>query len=116
MALQLVHDVLVAAPGVTALVGQRIAPFPHAQGTALPYVTLQRISLVPENHFRGDGDLDAVRVQLDAWATTRSEALAVAAACRTALQAAGHPLEDESDDYDPVASEHRVIQDWTIWQ
>lgn len=116
MAIQVIRNALVADAGVTALVGLRVAPLLSAQDTTLPAITLQRISLVPQNHLTGDGDLDAARVQLDAWATTYAEARAVADACRTCLQAANHQLELESDDYDPDTQEYRVIQDWSVWQ
>lgn len=116
MAVKVVRDVLVADAGVTALVSTRISPSPLVQDITLPAVGLQRISHVPQNTLRMDGDLDANRVQLDAWATTYAQSRDVAAACRAALQTAGHQLELESDDYDPEAKLYRVIQDWSIWQ
>ena len=113
MAVQTIRDALVADAGVTALVGQRVSPILKAQDTTLPAITLQRISIVPQNHLTGDGDLDYGRVQLDVWATTYVEARSVADACRTAL--AAYQLELESDDYDPDTETYRVIQDWSVW-
>lgn len=116
MAVKVVRDVLVADSGVTALVGTRISPSPLVQDVTMPSVGLQRIAHVPQNTLRTDGNLDANRVQLDAWATTYAQSRDVATACRAALQTAGHQLELESDDFDPEAKLYRVIQDWSIWQ
>ena len=116
MAVKIVRDVLVASAGVTALVGQRVSPMLKAQDIALPAIVLQRISVTPQNHLQGFGNLDGNRVQLDSWATTYIVARQVADAARTALQAAGYVLGLESDDYDSATQTYRVIQDWSIWK
>ncbi len=118
MADKIVRDVLVAASVVTALVpAERITPLVRPQSITTPAITLQRISLVPQNHLRGDGDLDSNVVQLDVWAESYVSARAIADACRTALQTAGHVLTFENDDYEAETAPelYRVIQSWQVW-
>jgi hypothetical protein len=112
---------LVADAGVTAIVGSgsnaKISPLLKAQGISPPAVTLQRTSLVPQNHLRGNGNLDDCSVQLDAWATTYAGARALANACRSALEAAGHVMKGEFDNYDPQVDPglFRITQDYQVW-
>lgn len=116
MAVKTVRDVLVAAPAVTSLVGQRISPVQRAQGATLPCIVLTRVAVTPQNALDGFADLDGNRVQADVWASTYAEARQVADAARAALQAAGYTLQLEVDDFDSEVREYRVIQDWSIWK
>jgi hypothetical protein len=113
--------VLVAAAGVTAIVGTganaRISPLIKAQGITPPAVTLQRVAMTPQNHLRGNGSLDYCRVQSDSWAVTYAAVRALADACRAAMEAAGHPLLSEIDNYDPEVDPglYRITQDYQVW-
>lgn len=118
MAVKTVRDVLVAAGAVTTLVpASRITPLVRPQAISVPAITLQRISLTPNNHLRGDAGLDANRVQLDAYAETYAAARAVADACRAALVAAGHLLQTEFDSHEPETDPdlYRVTQEYNVW-
>jgi hypothetical protein len=117
MAVKTARDVLLAAAPVTALVGTRISPLVRAQDLQLPAVTLQRVVVTPTNHLRGDANLDANRVQLDAYAATYAAARTLADACRDALVAAGHLLQTELDSYEPDVDPelYRVTQEYLIW-
>lgn len=118
MSTKAARDVLVAASAVTTLVpASRITPIIRPQSITTPSITLQRIATVPQNHLRGDGDLDLHTVQIDSWADSYASALAIADACRTAMQSAGHVLTLEVDNYEPdVTPElYRVTQDWSVW-
>jgi hypothetical protein len=115
MAIETVRDILIAAGGVTALVGQRISPVTRDQAETTPCVTLELISLVPQNHLAGAPTLDANSVQLDAWATTYAGAQEVADACRVALEAAGLVMVSASGGYDVDADEYRVTQEYSVW-
>ena len=121
MAVKTVQDVLVAASAVTAIVGTgadaRVEQILKPQNIALPAVTLSRIFTAPVNNLETDGDLDANRVQVDSWATTYTEALALSVACRNALQTAGHQLDSEFDNYDPSIDDgtFRVTQEYSVW-
>lgn len=121
MSVETVLVVLKADAAVTAIVGSglnaRISPLIKSQGITTPAVTLQRISLDPVNHLRGHGDLDSVRVQLDAWTESYAEARALAGACRDAIQNAGHLMLGEFDNYDPETDPglYRITQDYQVW-
>ena len=121
MAVKIVHDVLVASGAVTAIVGaspnERISPLIKAQNITLPAVTLSRVALTPQNHLRGYGNLESDRVQADSWADTYLQALTLAAACRTAMVAAGHVFNSEFDNHEPEVDEgiYRITQDYTVW-
>jgi hypothetical protein len=119
--IEVVLAVLKAAPAVTAIVGEgvdaRISPLIRAQTVAPPAVTLQRISLAPVNGLRGHAGLDDVRVQVDVWADSYAGARTLANACRAALQAAGHQMQSEFDNYEPDVSPelYRITQDFQVW-
>lgn len=116
MADKVIRDVLVAASAVTVLVpAARITPLIRPQSITIPAITLQRVSLVPQNHLRGDGDLDDNSVQLDVWSDSYESARAIASACRTAL--AGFSMTFESDDYESETAPelYRVTQTYQVW-
>ena len=119
MAIQAVRDVLAASGAVIALVpASRIEPVRRTQALAAPAILLQRISVVPQNHLRGDGDLDACVVQLDVFATTYAATRSIADACRSALQAAGYLMTLEVDGFEPDVDPelYRLSQSWQVWQ
>jgi hypothetical protein len=118
MAIATVRTILVASGAVTALVpAANITALMRPQGLTIPAVTLQRITLTPFNHLRGDGDLDANIVQLDVWNDDYTEARAIAAACRTALQTAGLSMNQESEGYESETDPelYRVTQSWSVF-
>ena len=115
MPITTVRNILVAAGGVTALVGQRISPVLREQDETLPCVVLTTISVAPMNHLSGAPTLDANRVQVDCYATTYTGVRAVAEACRTALEAGGQMMENETDLSEPDVDEYRVTQDYLVW-
>ena len=115
MPITTVRNILVAAGGVTALVGTRISPVIRAQDETLPCVVLTTISVAPTNQLVGAPTLDANRVQLDAYALTYAQTRAVADACRAALEAGGCALENENDLSEPDVAEYRITQDFLVW-
>ena len=60
---------LLASPA-SALVSNRIYWLQRPQASALPAVTLTRVSAIHNYHHRGDSGLIESRVQVDCWATT----------------------------------------------
>lgn len=115
-----VRAVLVAASAVTDLVpATRIEPLRRTQSLAVPAITLQRVSTVPFNHLRGDGDLDANLVQLDVIAGDYTAARLIATACRNALQdaAARHVMQSEIDGYESETDPelYRITQTWSVF-
>lgn len=121
MSVPVVVGILTAATGVTAIVGSgsdcRVSSLTKVQGITIPAVTVQRVSTDPVNHLRGHAGLDDSRVQVDSWATTDTEVRALAAACRAAIQTAGHLMLGEFDNYDPETDPglYRITQDYRIW-
>jgi hypothetical protein len=121
MSAEVAVAVLRASAGVTAIVGSgddcKVSPLIKAQTVVPPAVTVQRVSTTPQNHLRGFASLDDNRVQTDSWATTREGVLALASACRTAMQSAGHLCLGEFDNYDPETDPglYRITQDFEIW-
>lgn len=118
MSVETVVAVLTADSGVTALVSTRVSPMVMPQGIEMPAVTYQRVSVTPQNNLRNNGDLDYTRVQLDSWAQSSSSARAVAAACRAAMETAGHAMLGEFDNYDPQTDPglYRITQDFQVWE
>ncbi len=82
-----------------------------------PAITLQRISTTPQNHLRGNGQLDANLVQIDVLDVDYTNARLIADTCRTALEAAGYPLQSELDGYESeTATElYRITQTWSVF-
>lgn len=117
MAIETVRNILLAAPSVTALVGQRISPLLRTQAETVPCVVLTRAGLDPFNCLSEPPTLNLNRVQLSAWAVTYDGARALADACRTALEAAGIVMESETDaeGYAPDVNEYRVTQNFIVW-
>ena len=115
MPIQTVRNILIAAGGVTALVGSRISPVMRAQSEAMPCVTLTLVSVAPSNHLAGAPTLDANLVQVDSWAETYTQARDEANACRAALEAANVVMNSEFDNYEPDVTEYRVTQEFSVW-
>ncbi len=110
--------VLVASGAVTALVpATRIEPLRRTQSLVLPGITLQRVSTTPQNHLRGNGQLDANLVQLDVFDDDYTNARLIADACRTALEAGGYPLNSEIDGYESETDPelYRITQTWSVF-
>lgn len=110
--------VLVAAPGVVALVPEaRIEPLRRTQKTTIPAIVLQRISSVPFAHLRSSAGLDANIVQLDVLAANYTSARTIATECRTAAEAAGHQLQSELDGYESETDPelYQITQTWSVF-
>lgn len=123
---------LKAYAGLTALVSTRVYPFMIPQGATLPCVTYQRID-TPRYLAHGDagatGTLARPRFQLNAWAATLSEAMAVAYQLRAALNGKTGSIgtspnavtvrailvDNEMQDYEPETELFRVITDYLVW-
>jgi hypothetical protein len=120
MSVEAVRTVLVSAAPVTALVpAARIEPLRRTQSFATPAITLQRIAGIPTSHLRGSAGLMHHHVQLDVWAQHYSDALDIAAACRTALEALPHGFilesEIEGHESEPDPELARIIQTWSVF-
>lgn len=119
MAIQIIHDLLIADPSVAAIVSDRVYPLVRPQSFPAPAVTLQRITVTPVNSL--DTALYSIaenRVQVDSWDVTYMGARTLADACRAAINAAGHILDTELDNFAPdapLSGVYRITQDYSIW-
>ena len=108
---------LQTAASLGALVGSRIWPLVRYNDTK-PAITYQIVGTVPQVAVDGGtGDLDNVRVQIDAWADTYDAARQVAAAVRTAMASFSTnsvPLIDQ-DFYEQEPRIYRVSLDFSCW-
>ena len=79
---------LLAHSGVSALVvpGNRVWYSRLPIDPTLPAITVQEISAVPEGVMGDDAGIVLGRIQVDAWAETRTEAKALGEQVRDALQ------------------------------
>lgn len=120
---------LLAASGIAALVSTRVFPHSLLQGSALPAVTVQRISGAPLYADDGEVGLDNPRMQVDCWATTYAGAKTLARAVKSRLSAFYGTtggvdfhyilLDNERDDREAGANNaayiYRVSLDIIVW-
>lgn len=117
-AVEVIRAVLKNASAVTTLVpATRITPLRRPQGFSIPAITLQEIAVTPFNALTGYTGLDMTMVQLDAFADQYTPAHQIAAACRTALEAAGHLMQSQNEGYEPDTDPelYRVTQTWSVF-
>lgn len=111
--------------GLTALVSSRIYPNVAPQDVAYPYVAWRRVSAERPPGMGSDAGIVAVRIQLDAFATSYLGARAVAEQLRLALQrwrapAASPEILDsfivgDLDTFEPDPALHHAVIDASIW-
>lgn len=120
---------LLADVPLKALVGTKINWLQRPQASALPAITLQRISDLPTNDGCGADALTETRVQIDCWGLTFTSVLAVSRAVEAALsgQSFTHGttefvsvfIDASSDTAEPGTTQgsiiHRVRTDYQFW-
>jgi len=82
---ELLRTLLAGSTALTTLIGERLQWGFREQATALPAVTLTKISGGPLYSDEGEVGLDETRVQIDCWAASFTSATAVARAVREQL-------------------------------
>jgi len=82
---ELLRTLLADSTALTTLISERLQWGFREQATALPAVTLTKISGGPLYSDEGEVGLDEVRVQIDCWAASFTSATAVARAVRARL-------------------------------
>lgn len=119
---------LLAQPGLTALIGNRLYPMVIPQTATLPAVTYQRISSVRHSAMVADTGVATVRLSFNCWAAAYPQAKAVAKELRAALQRCADTIGSgantvsgvasfvvaEYDDYEPDTGRYRVMLDFEI--
>lgn len=124
-----IQDRLADTTAVVARVGARIYRGWIPQRAGRPCITFQRISTTPVNGSTGPSGTQNIRIQVDVWALTPSEARAIATAVAGALSGWSRTSDPEigrcnlvSDqdmtepsDNGESKPEYRVSQDYSIW-
>jgi len=127
------RDLLVAATGVTDLVGTRIYPEMRQQGEDFPAIVYQLVSTQPQNAMDGGGTTVATRASMsfDSIAETYAGAKTLASAVRAAIgdlasgtystvviKSCFHEGDSAITEDSQVAGDRgvsRIISDYTIW-
>jgi uncharacterized protein DUF3168 len=116
---------LLANPGLSALIGNRLHEKVLPQNPTVPAIVWQLISDPHEQTHSGPSELAHPRFQFACWAKTTLEAVQVARALRLALngyagamgaeETFGSFLLDQHDFPDPETGLTRRIADYRIW-
>jgi uncharacterized protein DUF3168 len=117
---QLMQALLEPSPQLP--VGIKVFPNYAPQGTVTPYVILRRITTVPETGIAGRLGLDRVRMQVDCYAKTLSQAVSVAHQVRLVIESIKTEItymplmEAQEDDYFPDLAIHVRSSDYMCWE
>ena len=118
---------MVGHTGLSGLISTRCYPLQIAQGSAMPCVTYQVVSLAPEQAF---GDTASIiqswRYQITAWGSSYSSANAVGVQVRACLDGFAGTLGTSGpkavitwrggvDMLEPGSERWRVINDFEVW-
>lgn len=115
-----VFSVCAASPAVTALLGTdpvRLYPFGQQDDAVVyPYVVWQNITGAPENYLARRPDTDSYTVQVDAYANTVDEVIAVAMALRDAIEPHAYISRWGTQEKDPETKRYRYSfdVDWIV--
>lgn len=109
-----IQEQLVTYLAQTAAIYPMVAP----QGTALPYVTYQRVASTVNNVLSGAPSIDNARMQIDVWASSYAGAQALAQSIIRAMQAwpVQNVLLNNYDLYEQEVKVYRVLLEFSIWQ
>ena len=110
---------MIAAPAVTALVGQRIAAGILPEGELRPYVTYALVTGERIPSMTDSGLMRHARMQVNCWSPSYGEAKQIALAVQTAIEASA--LFDvvfisDQDLYDPETNLFYMVLDYSVWQ
>jgi hypothetical protein len=114
----LIIEHLKANVAVAAIAGTQIYPILIPQNTALPAVTIQRISGGQQNTLGGYNGMERPRIQVDCWATSYTTAKKLGAAIRLAMNSSSEfkaGCESDLDEYDDDSKTFQVSLDFYVW-
>ncbi|WP_454737594.1 DUF3168 domain-containing protein [Cupriavidus necator] len=96
-----------------------IYPMTAAQNAVPPFVVYQRVAGTVENTLAGNGTppIGNTRFQIDVWAATYAQAVALATSIRALMHgwSVQNVLNLENDDYEPDVMLYRVVLDYSVW-
>jgi hypothetical protein len=113
------YAVLSGNSAITAIVGTRIFPLTVPEDWNLPALTYQVISSVSHPTFSTAGE-QRIRVQIDCWADTYSDAVSLRAAVISALNGYSDvnftaQLLNKTDYYEHEALQYRCLIEFYLW-
>lgn len=109
---------LKASTDLTAIVGEKIYCLYIPQSVQMPCVSYQRISGRPANTLLGASGLEVIKMQIDCWSRSLTEAKNMAKAVIAAMPANGPwgaHLDQDQDIFDSETKYFRIILEFTIW-
>jgi len=115
-----IFSVCAASPSVVALLGGdtlRLYPFGQQDDNVVyPYVVWQNVTGSPENYPPQRADVDSFTLQVDAYADTADEVIAVAAALRDAIEPYAYITRWGGQEKDPETRRYRYSfdVDWIV--
>jgi len=115
-----IFPVCAASPVVNALLGgDRLRLYPFGlqdDDVTYPYAIWQNISGEPENYLGQRPDADAFSLQVDVYADTPDDAIAVAAALRDAIEPHAHITRwgDQARDSETKRYRYSFDVDWIV--
>lgn len=117
MSVPTVYSVLSNDATVNGLVSGRITPLQSPELATLPLITVERVTMNPSYSLTGDCGLDAHLMHINCFSNTYADSRAIAAAVRSAMAAAKHVMQNETEDYDPAPDPgmYRITQEWLVW-
>lgn len=114
-----VFPVLAADSAVTGLIGAnptRAYPWGQSpQNPVYPYVVWQVVNGQPQNYLGCRPDIDAITTQVDVYARTGADCIAVAEAVRDALEVDNHMTRFGNMTRDPQTQSYRISMDFDLW-
>jgi len=120
-----INAILLADPGVAAVVASRIYPVVMPEDPTLPAITYQRIDGPRETSLDLDSSLAHPRIQVSAWGNAYADVKNAADAVREALNGfsgtiagftiQGIVIESDNDLYDPQTRTYHVATDFEVW-
>lgn len=115
-----IFSVCAADPDVVSLLGNsptRIYPFgTQDDNVVYPYVVWQNLNGEPENYINQRPDADTFAIQVDAYADTPDEVIAVAQAIRDAIEPHAHITRwsGQSRDSETMRYRYSFDVDWIV--
>lgn len=116
---------LLAATGVSALVGERVSPLQIPERPTYPAIAYRQLDREPVSTFGGDQALSAHYIEVECWGESMSSARAVGDAVRAALQrfrgsSGGETvqasfLQGSSTDYDAETRTYVETIEFKVW-
>ena len=101
-----------------SIVSDRIYCLYMPQNVQMPCVSYQRISGRPANTLLGASGLEVIKMQIDCWARSLTDAKNMAKAIIAVMPASGPwgaHLDQDQDIFDSETRYFRIILEYTIW-